>query len=68
MDIEGYWSACCFLLQHKAVLSSSAFGSGNLEGSLAEAFLTLEKAMKEPAARKELYCLKNGADRGPASS
>jgi hypothetical protein len=47
--------------QREAVLASASYCSGKLEEGLAEAFLAVEQRMKDQSARRELYCLREGA-------
>jgi hypothetical protein len=52
------------LLQREAVLASASYRSGKLEEGLAEAFLAVEQRMQDQSARRELYCLREGARAG----
>ncbi|WIA31915.1 hypothetical protein OEZ86_002775 [Tetradesmus obliquus] len=50
----------CAQHMREALLGSPSHKTGQLEEGLAEAFLAVEQRMKEPAARHELYCLREG--------
>lgn len=52
-------AAYCANHIREVVLNSAAYKSGQLEGALSEAFLTLEQQMKRPEAKRELFCLRN---------
>jgi hypothetical protein len=47
-------------MQRDVLVRQPAFRAGQLSDSLGEAFLALESAMQDPAARLELFCLRKG--------
>lgn len=50
----------CNAVQRETLLGSRSYAAGHMEEGLSEAYLTVEQWMHDPAARQELYCLREG--------